>query len=109
MTAGSSIDPAEFLHEHLAQASLDLLRELMEGFINTLRSPQPSPVLQVRRQQSAQSPQDGPDGLGRRLTAIDVSAGQIPNGRIGLDDSRRLPLHWPATLARSVGSAGVGR
>jgi len=38
MTAKSSIDPAEFLHEHLAQASPDLLRELMEGFINTLLS-----------------------------------------------------------------------
>ena len=38
MTAGPSIDPAEFLHEHLAQASPDLLRELMQGFINTLLS-----------------------------------------------------------------------
>jgi len=38
MTAGSSIDPVEFLHEHLAQASPDLLRELMQGFINTLLS-----------------------------------------------------------------------
>lgn len=38
MTAGSSIDPAEFLHEHLEQASPDLLRELMEGFINKLLS-----------------------------------------------------------------------
>ena len=38
MTAGSSIDPAEFLHEHLAQASPDLMRELMEGFVNTLLS-----------------------------------------------------------------------
>ena len=38
MTARSSIDPAEFLHEHLAQASPDLLRQLMEGFINTLLS-----------------------------------------------------------------------
>ena len=38
MTAGSSIDPAEFLHEHLAEASPDLLRELMQGFINTLLS-----------------------------------------------------------------------
>jgi transposase-like protein len=32
------MDPAEFLHEHLAQASPDLMRELMEGFINTLLS-----------------------------------------------------------------------
>jgi putative transposase len=38
MTAKPSIDPAEFLHEHLAQAGPDLLRELMEGFINTLLS-----------------------------------------------------------------------
>lgn len=32
MAAGSSIDPSEFLHEHLAQARPDLLRELMQGF-----------------------------------------------------------------------------
>src|SRR3954467_10780424 len=38
MTPGSSITPAEFLHEHLAQASPDLLRELMQGFVNTLLS-----------------------------------------------------------------------
>jgi hypothetical protein len=38
MTAGPSIDPTEFLHEHLAQASPDLLRELIQGFINTLLS-----------------------------------------------------------------------
>ena len=38
MTAKPSIDPAEFLHEHLAQASPDLLRELMQGFVNTLLS-----------------------------------------------------------------------
>lgn len=38
MTAGSSIDPTEFLHEHLAQASPDLLRELVQGSINTLLS-----------------------------------------------------------------------
>ena len=38
MTAKSSIDPAEFLHEHLSQASPDLLRELMQSFVNTLLS-----------------------------------------------------------------------
>ncbi len=38
MTAKSSIDPVEFLHEQLAQASPDLLRELMQGFVNTLLS-----------------------------------------------------------------------
>jgi transposase-like protein len=38
MTASSSIDPSEFLHEHLSQASPDLLRQLMEGLLNTLLS-----------------------------------------------------------------------
>ncbi len=38
MTAKSSIDPAVFLHEHLAQASPDLLRDLMQSFVNTLLS-----------------------------------------------------------------------
>ena len=38
MTAPSSIDPAHFLHEQLAQASPDLLRQMLTTFINTLRS-----------------------------------------------------------------------
>jgi putative transposase len=38
MTAPSSIDPARFLHEQLAQASPDLLREMLTTFINTLMS-----------------------------------------------------------------------
>ena len=29
MTAGPSLDPARFLHEHLAAANPDLLRELL--------------------------------------------------------------------------------
>jgi hypothetical protein len=38
MTAPSSIDPARFLHEHLASASPDLLRSMLMTFINTLMS-----------------------------------------------------------------------
>ena len=38
MTAPSSIDPSQFLHEHLAQASPDLLRSMLTTFINTLMS-----------------------------------------------------------------------
>ena len=38
MTAPSSIDPAQFLHEHLAQASPDLMREMLTTFINALLS-----------------------------------------------------------------------
>ncbi len=36
MTAPFSIDPAQFLHEHLAQASSDLLRQMLTTFVNTL-------------------------------------------------------------------------
>ena len=32
MTAPSSIDPARFLHEQLAQASPDLLRQMLTTF-----------------------------------------------------------------------------
>ena len=38
MTAPSIIDPARFLHEHLQQASPDLLREMLTTFVNTLLS-----------------------------------------------------------------------
>jgi transposase-like protein len=38
MTAPSSIDPSEFLHEQLSQASPDLLRQMLTTFINTLMS-----------------------------------------------------------------------
>ena len=38
MTAPSSIDPARFLHEQLAQASPDLLRSMLTTFVNTLMS-----------------------------------------------------------------------
>ena len=38
MTATPSIDPARFLHEQLAQASPDLLRELLTTFVNALMS-----------------------------------------------------------------------
>ncbi len=44
MTAGPSIDPEQFLHEQLAQASPDLMRDLLGTFINTLLSAQADSV-----------------------------------------------------------------
>ena len=38
MTVSPSIDPARMLEEQLAQASPDLLRELLQTFVNTLLS-----------------------------------------------------------------------
>src|SRR6185312_7059342 len=40
MTARPIIDPEQFLHEQLAQASPDLMRELLETFVNALLSAQ---------------------------------------------------------------------
>ncbi|MFZ5849622.1 MAG: IS256 family transposase [Actinomycetota bacterium] len=44
MTAGPSIDPAQFLNEQLAQASPDLMRELLTTFVNALLSAQADAV-----------------------------------------------------------------
>jgi len=44
MTATPSIDPDAFLHEHLAQASPDLMREMLTTFINALLSAQADTV-----------------------------------------------------------------
>jgi len=38
MTVNPSIDPAQLLHEHLSQASPDLMRELLTTFVNALLS-----------------------------------------------------------------------
>jgi putative transposase len=44
MTAAPSIDPERFLHEQLAQASPDLMRQMLETFINALLSAQADSV-----------------------------------------------------------------
>jgi hypothetical protein len=44
MTVGLSIDPARFLKEELAEASPDLLRELLTTFVNALLSAQADSV-----------------------------------------------------------------
>jgi transposase-like protein len=44
VTAVPSIDPARFLHDELAQASPDLMRELLTTFVNALLSAQADAV-----------------------------------------------------------------
>ncbi|MAL06064.1 MAG: IS256 family transposase, partial [Microbacterium sp.] len=44
MTAGPSIDPAQFLTEQLSQASPDLMRDLLTTFVNALLSAQADAV-----------------------------------------------------------------
>jgi putative transposase len=60
MTVRSSIDPARLLEEQLAQASPDLLRELLQTFINTLLSAEADAVC------GAEYGTSSPDRVNRR-------------------------------------------
>ena len=61
MAASASIDPARFLHEHLAQASPDLLRSLLTTMIDTLMSAEADAVCGAAHGDSACS-RTRPDG-----------------------------------------------
>ena len=73
MTAPNSVDPARFLHDQLASASLDLLRSMLTTFVNTLMM---SGVYLV----SAETITNGPPGEGcehRTTTAPPVGAARF--------------------------------
>lgn len=85
MTAPSSIDPAQFLHEHLAQASPDLLRQLLTTFVNTLLSAEADTVCGAAY--GASSPERVNQRNGYRHRDFDTRAGTIdvaiPKLRVG--------------------------
>jgi hypothetical protein len=108
MTVNPSIDPARLLEEQLAQASPDLLRELLGAFINTLLS------AEARR------------GLRRRVRRLEPGADQPPQrlpaprlrhphrhpgrGNPQAPPGLRLPRVAPgATQARRTGADQRGR
>jgi len=75
MTAPSSIDPAQFLHEHLSNASPDLLRSLLTTFINTLMSAEADAVCGAPYGQS--SPERTNVRNGYRHRDFDTRAGTL--------------------------------
>src|SRR3954452_2922575 len=75
MTAPSSIDPAAVLHEHLAQASPDLMRELLGTFIDALLSADADAVCGAGWGQG--SPDRGNRRNGYRHRDFDTRAGTI--------------------------------
>src|SRR3954463_6939249 len=104
MTAPSSIDPAHFLHEQLAQASPDLLRQMLTTFINTLmsaeadavcgaeygtrsaertKSPQRLPGPRVRH--PGRHPSGGDSQAAQRQLLPRLAARAPPAGRAGAD------------------------
>ncbi len=85
MTVSSSIDPARLLEEQLAQASPDLLRELLGTFINTLLSAEADAVCGA--EYGAVTPERVNRRNGYRHRDFDTRAGTldvaIPNLRQG--------------------------
>ena len=75
MTANPSIDPAVFLHEQLAQASPDLMRELLGTFINALLSAQADTVCGA--EYGARDPERTNRRNGYRHRDLDTRAGTI--------------------------------
>jgi transposase-like protein len=75
MTAPSSIDPARFLHEHLASASPDLLRSMLTTFINTLMSAEADAVCGAGYGESSPDRTNVRNGYRRR--EFDTRAGTL--------------------------------
>src|SRR3712207_3538102 len=75
MTAPSSIDPAHFLHEQLARASPDLLRQMLTTFINTLMSAEADAVCGAAY--GARSPERTNTRNGYRSREFDTRAGTL--------------------------------
>src|SRR6476660_2511885 len=85
MTAGPSIDPEQFLHEQLAQASPDLLREMLETFINTLLSAQADSVCGAEYGIRSQTRNNRRNGyrhrdLDTRVGTVDVAVPKLREG-----------------------------
>ena len=75
MTATSSIDPAHFLAEQLAQASPDLLRQMLTTFINTLMSAEADAVCGADYGQRSEDRTNVRNGYRRR--EFDTRAGTL--------------------------------
>jgi putative transposase len=75
MTAPSSIDPARFLHEQLAQASPDLLRQMLTTFIDALMSAEADAVCGA--EYGARSPERTNTRNGYRPREFDTRAGTL--------------------------------
>lgn len=85
MTATPIIDPEQFLHEQLAQASPDLMRELLATFVNALVSAQADVVCGAPYGQSSPERTNSRNGyrhrdLDTRVGTIDVAIPKLRSG-----------------------------
>ena len=102
MTANPSIDPARFLHEELAQASPDLMRELLGTFINTLLSAQADTVCGA--EYGTRSPERVNRRNGYRHRDLDTRAGTIDVAIPKLREGTYFP-DWLLTRHRRAEAA----
>jgi len=102
MTANPSIDPARFLHEELAQASPDLMRELLGTFINALLSAQADSVCGA--EYGARSDERGNRRNGYRHRDLDTRAGTIDVAIPKLREGTYFP-DWLLTRHRRAEAA----
>ena len=89
MTVTPSIDPARLLEEQLAQASPDLLRELLTTFVNTLMSAEADAVCGASYGQA--SPQRTNRRNGYRARDFDTRAGTLDLAIPKLRESTYFP------------------
>lgn len=85
MTAPASIDPARFLHEQLAQASPDLMRDLLSTFIDALLSAEADAVCGAGWGQVSDERVNRRNGyrhrdLDTRLGTLDVAVPKLRSG-----------------------------
>ena len=85
MTAPTSIDPARFLHEQLAQASPDLMRDLLSTFIDALLSAEADAVCGAGWGQVSNERVNRRNGyrhrdLDTRVGTIDVAVPKLRSG-----------------------------
>lgn len=75
MTAAPSIDPEQFLHDQLALASPDLMREMLTTFINALLSAQADTVCGA--QYGTRDPERANQRNGYRHRELDTRVGTL--------------------------------
>jgi transposase-like protein len=122
MTAVPSVDPARFLHDELAQASPDLMRELLTTFVNALLSAQADAVCGA--EYGARDPErvNRRNGyrhreLDTRVGTLDVAVpkprstdGPVVARRSGASEHENAPVlkqNWSSSGFSSVSRKGI--
>jgi len=100
MTAGPSIDPAQFLNEQLSQASTDLMRDLLSTFVNALLSAQADAVCGAGYGERTPERVNSRNGyrhrdLDTRVGTLDVAVPKLRTGPVSRVAARTQEVNRP--------------